>query len=224
MVIKTKSIAGLPANALAASIATGLIFISIPLLTRISTITEHIEKPKTILINPRKPQPPPEPEQEKKLEELQKQKSLEKIPPKQQMPRPMLNVPTNSLTAGMGGTIPISGLLNQDITVSGSRFVTAFTADEVDQRPRAVRTFQPRYPFEAQQKGIEGKVTVKFVVDSTGTPREPEIVNVDPEEVEGVFDAVALECIKKFKYKPAIKGGEPVDSIAGILFTFSVTE
>lgn len=224
MDIKTGSISSLPASALVAAIATGLLFISIPLLTKISTVKGERKKFTPVLINQYKPPPPPEPEQEKRLEELQKNKTPEKIPPEHKMPQPRLDIAASGLTAGTVGTIAVNGLLKSDIKVSNSRFVTALTADEVDQRATPVRTFQPRYPFEAQQKGLEGRVTVKFVVDSTGTPQEPEIVNVEPKEVEGVFDSAALECIKKFKYRPAVQGGKPVDSIAGILFTFSVTE
>ena len=59
MDIKTKSFASLPASFLVASIATGLLFISIPLLTKISTITGGGIKRTPISISPRKPQPPP---------------------------------------------------------------------------------------------------------------------------------------------------------------------
>ncbi len=224
MDIKTNSIASLPASALVASIATGLLFISIPLLTKISTIQGEKEEAYHVLINQYKPPPPPEPEEEKKLEELKKHETVKKDPPKQIMPQPILNVATNSLNAGMDGTIEFNSVLKQNIKVTDSLFATAFEAGEVDRKARPVRKFEPKYPFEAQQKGIEGKVTVKFVVDRTGTPQEPEIIKVEPEEVEGVFDEAALACIKRFKYSPAIKEGKPVDSIAGILFTFSVTE
>ncbi|MGD9159583.1 MAG: TonB family protein [Desulfobacteraceae bacterium] len=224
MDIKTNSIASLPASVLVASIATSLLFISIPLLTKISIKTGDRIKTTPLLINPRKPQPPSEPEQEEKLQELKKLETPERVPSKKKMPQPRLDIPVNGLTEGLGGTIPISNFLDTDFKVTESLYASAFLPDEVDQGPRPVRQFEPRYPFEAQQKGIEGKITVKFVVDSTGTPQEPEIVKVEPEEVEGVFDTAALECIKKFKYRPAIKGGKPVDSIAGILFTFSVSE
>ena len=224
MTIRIKSITALPTSALMASIATGLLFISIPLLTKISTIQpERVRLPHN-LISTVKPPPPPEPEKEEKLEELKKRETPKDKPPIEKLPQPRLNIATNNLAPGMVGTITISNLLRTDITVSTSRFVSAFTADEVDQRATVVRKFEPRYPFDAQQKGIEGKVTVKFVVDSTGTPQEPEIVKVDPEEVEGIFEEAALECIKRFKYRPAVKGGKPVDSIAGILFTFSLSE
>ena len=224
MTIKTKSITSLPASALVASIATSLLFISIPLLTKISTITVEKEKVIPVSINNWKPLPPPEPEKEKKLEELKKHETPDEAIPKPTMPRPSLNFPATGLTGDMGGTIPISNLLKKDFTVDSSLSATALPLNEVDKHPRTVRSFQPRYPFEAQQKGIEGRVIVRFVVDSTGMPKEPKIDEVEPKEVEGVFDEAALACIMKFKFKPAMKGGKPVACIVRIPFTFSVTE
>ena len=222
--VKTNSISGLPASVLVASIATSLLFISIPLLTKISTITGGGIKRTPISISPRKPQPPPEPEQEERLEEIKKNKPPEKAPPRQRMPQPRLNIPANGLTEGLGGTIPISTFLKQDFKVTESLFASALTLKEVDKRPRPVRQFEPRYPFDAQQKGIEGRIIIKLVVDSTGMPKEPEIDEVEPKEVEGVFDEAALACIMKFKFSPAMKGGKSVNCIVRVPFTFSVTE
>ena len=224
MAIKTKTIANLPLSVLVALIVTTLLFIAIPLLTKISTMKKKREKVHHVLISQRKPPPPPEPEQEKKLEEQKKREQPKKAKQRQRMPQPKLNVPTNSLTAGMGGTIAISGLLNSDFEVSDSLFVTAFNLSEVDQPPRLVRAVQPRYPFEAQQKGIEGRIKVRFVVDSTGKAQEPEVVSVDPEEVAGIFDEAALAVVKKYKFRPAMKNGKPVDCIVNAPIKFSVSE
>ena len=224
MDIKTKSFASLPASFLVASIATGLLFISIPLLTKISTITGESEKVPPVLIKQWKPLPPPEPEQEKKLEEQKRLEPTKKDPPREKMQHPRINLAANSLTSGMTGTIQINNILNQDIKVTDSRFASAYNFDEVDRRPRTLKTFQPRYPFEAQQKGIEGRIVVRLVVDSTGMPQEPEIAEVEPKEAEGLFDEAALAGIMKFKFSPAMKGGKPVDCIVRIPFTFSVTE
>ena len=58
MDIKTNTISSLPASAFTALIATGLLFISIPLLTKISTIKSERKEVHHVLINPRKPAPP----------------------------------------------------------------------------------------------------------------------------------------------------------------------
>ena len=224
MDITAKSISSLPASALVASIATGLLFISIPLLTKISTIHKPIDKFDSVRITQYKPPPPPEPEQEEKLEEIKKQETLKKTEPREVIPRTRLNLASNNLNAGTFGTIQINNLLTQDIKVTESIYASAYRPNEVDQQPSPVRTFGAKYPFEAQQKGIEGKVLVRCVVNTAGMPQEPEIYRVEPKEVEGVFDDAALACIMKFKFRPAMKGGKPVDCIVRVPFTFSVSD
>jgi protein TonB len=221
MAIKTKTIVSLPASTVVALVVTCLLFIAIPLLTKISTMQKSRKRVQHVMISQRKPPPPPEPEQEEKLQEQKKQEAPKKAQQRQRMPQPKLNVPTSGLSAGMGGTIAISGLLKQDFEVSDSLFVSAFNLNEVDQPPRLIRAVNPRYPFEAAQKGIEGRVTLRFVVDSTGMAQEPEVVASEP---EGVFDEAALAVVKKYKFKPAMKGGKPVDCIVKAPIKFSLSE
>ncbi len=225
MANRAKSVVNLPFSGIVALILTGLLFISIPLLTEISTMKKNGKIVHHVLISQRRPPPPPEPEQEKKLEEQKKREASKKAQPKQRMPQPKLNIPSSSgLTAGMGGTIEISALLRQDFEVSDSLFVTAFNLNEVDQKPRVIRSALPRYPFSAQQKGIEGRITVRFVVDSTGQAQEPEIARVEPKEVEGIFEESALAVVKKYKFRPAMKGGKAVDCIVNLPIKYSLSE
>jgi periplasmic protein TonB len=224
MSIKTKTIANIPTSVLVAFVVTALLFIAIPLLTKISTMHKRERRGQSLMISQRKPPPPPEPEMEEKLEEMKKREAPRKSQQQKRMPRPSLNIQSSGLTASMGGTIAIGGLLKSDFEVSDSLFVSAFKLTEVDQKPRIIRQIPPRYPFEAQQKGIEGRVIVRFVVDSTGAVKEPEIKEVEPKEVEGYFEEAALACIMKFKFKPAQKGGEPVDCIVNLPLKFSVNE
>jgi len=224
MSIKTNSVTNLPFSALVAIIVTGLLFIAIPLLTKISTMQKKRERVHHVMISQRKPPPPPEPEKEKRLEEQKKQEAPKKAQQRQRMPQPKLNVPTSGLTAGMGGTIAIGGLLNQDFEVSDSLFVTAFKLNEVDQPPRPIRVVPPRYPFEAQQKGIEGKITLRFVVDVNGQAQEPEVVKVDPPEIGDIFNESALEVVKRYKFRPAMKSGKAVDCIVNLPIKFTVSE
>ena len=221
MAIKSKSIVKLPLSVLVALVLTSLVFIAIPLLTKISTSRHRSERGHNVLISQRRPTPPPEPEKEKKLEEQKRKVEPRQSQKRQRMPQPRLNVQTSGLSAGMGGTIAISGLLKSEFSVSDSLFVSAFNLNEVDQPPRLLRAVNPRYPFEAAQKGIEGRVTLRFVVDSTGLAQEPEVVDSEP---EGVFDEAALAVVKKYKFRPAMKSGKPVDCIVKAPIKFSLNE
>jgi periplasmic protein TonB len=66
----------------------------------------------------------------------------------------------------------------------------------------------PNYPRRAAAKGIEGYVVVEFTVTSLGTVADPVVVESDPADI---FDREALAAVKKFKYKPKVENGKPVD-------------
>jgi protein TonB len=70
----------------------------------------------------------------------------------------------------------------------------------------------PVYPRRAQTRGIEGYVIVEFVVTRTGAVINPVIIESKP---PGIFDRAALNAATKFKYKPKVVNGEPID-VAGV--------
>ena len=70
----------------------------------------------------------------------------------------------------------------------------------------------PVYPRRAQTRGIEGYVILEFVVTKTGAVRDPVVVEAKP---PGIFDRAAKQAALKFKYKPKVVNGEPID-VAGV--------
>lgn len=66
----------------------------------------------------------------------------------------------------------------------------------------------PQYPSRAQTRGIEGWVLVEFTISKAGTPTEIEIVDADP---PNVFNRAAQRAIAKWKYRPKIEDGQPVE-------------
>jgi protein TonB len=81
---------------------------------------------------------------------------------------------------------------------------------------------QPEYPPRALSRGIEGYVIVEFMVSKLGTVQNPVVIKADP---PGYFERAALKAASKFKYKPKIINGEPVD-VAGVTnkITFQMQE
>ena len=221
MAITKKSFASIPVGVLVGLVITSMLFIAIPLLTKISTMKRDRKVVHRVMISSRKPPPPPEPEQEKRIEEKQKQEAPKQDQKRQKMSRPKLNLAMTGLSAGMGGTIQIGGMLNSDFEVSDSLFVTAFKLSEVDQPPRATKRMNPQYPFEARAKGVEAKVLVRFVVDSEGNVKEPRIEWVKPEtEYDEKFKEKALAAINRFRFRPAKLNGKFVDVICLQPFNF----
>jgi periplasmic protein TonB len=67
---------------------------------------------------------------------------------------------------------------------------------------------QPRYPSRALSRGIEGYVIVEFTVTKNGSVRDPVVVDAEP---ANIFNRAATKAALKFKYKPRVIDGEPVE-------------
>jgi len=70
----------------------------------------------------------------------------------------------------------------------------------------------PIYPRRAQTRGITGYCIVEYVVTKTGSIRDPQPVDCQP---QGVFERASLKAAEKFKYKPRVVDGEPIE-VAGV--------
>lgn len=66
----------------------------------------------------------------------------------------------------------------------------------------------PQYPRRALSKGIEGYAVIEYTVTKQGTVRDPRVVESKP---EGVFDKAALKSASRYKYKPRVVDGQPVE-------------
>jgi protein TonB len=157
---------------LAGMAITVLLFVFQPLLTKFANLSKPKERGHAVVIQQYKPPPPPELQEEERIEEKQKTTQSQKEQQVQRVQRPKIDMAMSGLTGGLGGTIEISNVLKKDFKVSDSLFVSAFKLSEVDEPPRLTKSLPPRYPFEAKQKGISGKVVLRFVVDSNGVARE----------------------------------------------------
>ncbi|MAF83314.1 MAG: TonB family protein [Gammaproteobacteria bacterium] len=67
---------------------------------------------------------------------------------------------------------------------------------------------EPMYPRRAQTRGIEGFCDMEFTVMKTG-----EVTNaVATECSSSVFTNASIKAVLKWKYKPRVVNGEPIDS------------
>ncbi len=71
----------------------------------------------------------------------------------------------------------------------------------------------PNYPRRAQMRGLEGWVTLEFTVTRQGTVRDPFVV----ESSNSIFDSAAIDAVMRFRYRPRVIDGEPVD-VPGVRF------
>ena len=65
----------------------------------------------------------------------------------------------------------------------------------------------PVYPSRALSRGLEGYVIVEFTVTTNGSVRDVSVV----ESTSTLFERAASEAALKFKYKPRVIDGQPVE-------------
>ncbi|PCI46844.1 MAG: protein TonB [Alphaproteobacteria bacterium] len=85
-----------------------------------------------------------------------------------------------------------------------------FAASDGDYLP--IVKVAPIYPRRAQERGLSGYVIVEFTVTRLGTVVDVKVV----ETTNSVFNRAAVKAAAKFKYKPKVVDGEPID-VAGVL-------
>ncbi len=72
---------------------------------------------------------------------------------------------------------------------------------------------RPIYPRRALMRNIEGYVLLSLTVTTTGTVSDPIVVEAKP---PGFFERAAITAALKFKYKPKVVDGTPVE-VTGVL-------
>lgn len=65
----------------------------------------------------------------------------------------------------------------------------------------------PVYPARALSRGLEGHVDLSFTVTTAGTVRDPVVIY----STSSLFERAATRAVLKFKYKPRVVDGVPVD-------------
>lgn len=75
----------------------------------------------------------------------------------------------------------------------------------------------PIYPRRAQTRGISGYCIVEYTVTKSGSIRDPQPVDCQP---AGIFERASVKAATKFKYKPRVVDGEPIE-VAGVQNKFT---
>lgn len=137
------------------------------------------------VVNRRKPPPkkPPPPDQ----------------PPPEPPPPAMDNI-TPEAQAVQVSAAPVNTNINLD--------ASGFGLAPSDGEYLPIVKVQPIYPRRAQSRGIEGYVIVEFTVTKTGTTKDIRVVESQP---PGIFDKASLAAAAKFKYKPRVVDGQPIE-------------
>jgi protein TonB len=109
-------------------------------------------------------------------------------------------------TGVVGGTGPVTG--------------QTYLEAQLDDPPVAIVNGTVRYPPALQSAGIQGSVTVQFVVDTSGHPEEGSFRVL--KSTHPAFEAPAREAVLKTVFRPGKLHGQPVRVLVQTAVNFKV--
>lgn len=77
----------------------------------------------------------------------------------------------------------------------------------------------PQYPRDAARAGITGWVQLEVLVNADGSVRSARVMDSKP---RGVFDAAAVAAVLRWKFKPKMADGKPVEQRGSQKIEFSL--
>ncbi len=149
---------------------------------------------------------------EKKPPPEEKQVIQEPEPPKkpQRESRPL--EPLKGLGSDIGSidvSIPQFDFGSSDIDQSllGDMKDVVMTDETVDVAPKPVQQAAINYPPEARAQGTTGYVVVNLLIGKDGSVQKARLLESEPGDL---FDSVALQAVKNWRFQPAMYKGEAV--------------
>jgi TonB family protein len=136
------------------------------------------------------------------------------------IPLPDLGIDWNPRQWRSDRTIGSPGVGNRPPVGNETAPPTIFVPEEVDQPVEPLYLPAPRYPPALQQLSVEGRVMVRFVVDTLGVvePDSWQVVSAD----HPAFAAAAREALLKARFRPALLRGKPVRQLVQQAVRFAV--
>jgi protein TonB len=155
--------------------------------------------------------PPPAPEPEKK----------EEAPPELKLAEAPQQITINAdleIATGSGGGLAGFGEMQKLASADAVRDDVVDVSD-LERRPEPISQVAPAYPPELRKSKIEGAVTLLFLLSEEGRVEEARVENSSRPE----FEKPALEAIRKWRFRPGTKAGQPVRTYLRIPMRFRVT-
>ena len=155
---------------------------------------------------PTEPPPPPEQEQEEEDPELNE-------------PPPPLNLSQIEMTlnAGMGGAVG-AGFASFDANFNALDEIKIFELKDLDRIPVPISQVEPVHPYDLKRNRVTGTATVEFIVDETGSVRDPRAISFTHRE----FGDSAVDAVRNWKFQPGEKDGKKVRTRVRQMINFSL--
>ncbi len=147
-----------------------------------------------------------------KKEETVERKNIKPSKPRapEQPPPDMPEPQNNSDYDDKGGEpliIPPAPVVSTNVDV-GDGMTPGLSMGASDGEYLPIVKVKPVYPPAALNRKIEGWVIIEFTVTKNGSVKDPSVVEYHPLPI---FNKAALKAALKFKYKPRVVNGEPIE-------------
>ena len=195
---------------------TALLFGFIPFAHQVNKPSSSVELVRTSVVE----LPPQQEVEESRPPEQEVEKPPEAAPEPQLAETPQ-QIPLSAdleVAVGSGGALAGFGEI-RSLTSAQEIPDETFDVSELEKRPEAVSQVAPAYPPELRKAKIEGTVTLVFVLSEDGRVEEPRVENSSRSE----FEKPALEAIRKWRFHPGEKDGQPVRSYIRVPMRFRVS-
>jgi len=83
---------------------------------------------------------------------------------------------------------------------------------QTDRKARAIYRVDPEYPQDAREKKIEGTVVLSMTIDHDGIPQNVQVKR----SLSPSLDQSAVDAVRKWRFEPAIKNGQPASMFVSI--------
>ena len=171
--------------------------------------------------------PPPEEEKEEVVKDLDDTPVENQLAPPSLVDLPSV-VPVTAFTTPLTPPPPPNmtaskGAINIPVLKPGANFgkgMELFDVSQLDQRPVLRVPVQPSYPYEMSRAGINGNVTVEFIISSNGDVTQAQVIKSSHRE----FEVPAVQAVLKWKFKPGRRGGRAVNVRASQLIEFNLDD
>jgi protein TonB len=195
------------------------------LIQRIPESPERLDALKHIqVIRVKKEEPPP---RKKMLKPPEKQVAAEPISPKKMVlaKHKQLDI-TSRLTFDINPRLPAAPMdlvmpeLEQ-FSMDAPVLKELYDISELDGGLVPLVRMPSIYPHRAKRRGIQGFVTVEFIVKSNGLVQDIHIVEARPEHI---FNRSVLDSVAQWKFKPPTVEGIPVTTRARSTIRFQLED